>query len=123
MAMFFVAIAVMFISLLVMACCENVRRKAPLNFIVLGIFTLAESYIVAMVTIRYQPDDVCIFDLAGSSVKANFSLYRTGSTCHWLNDCCVLRPHTLRLPNEVGFYHDGRHSVCGADIVVPVWLD
>lgn len=66
--MFYVALAVMFISLLVMACCENVRRKAPLNFVFLGIFTLAESYIVAMATIRFQPDDVCAFNSAGMSV-------------------------------------------------------
>lgn len=122
LAMFYVALIVMFVSLLVMACCENVRRKAPLNFIFLGIFTLAESYIVAMSTIRFKPDDVCIFELS-LSVKPNSTFPRIGSTCHRLNDCCVRGSHTLCLPNKMGLHHDGRHSVCSADFVVPVWLD
>lgn len=48
----------MIASLLVMACCENVRRKSPINFIVLSIFTVAESYMIAVATFRFQPDDV-----------------------------------------------------------------
>lgn len=60
MAMFWVSLIVMFASLLVLACCENVRRKAPMNFIFLGVFTLAESYMVAVGTFRFRADDVVL---------------------------------------------------------------
>ncbi|KAJ0178100.1 hypothetical protein K1T71_005923 [Dendrolimus kikuchii] len=46
--LFWVAFAVMFVCLIVMACCENVRRQAPMNFIFLAIFTLAESFLLGI---------------------------------------------------------------------------
>lgn len=58
--MFYTSMGVMFVTMIVMACCENVRRKSPMNFIFLVIFTLAESYIVAMGTFRFNQADVSI---------------------------------------------------------------
>lgn len=43
-----------------MVCCEHVRRQSPTNYIVLGLFTMAESYLVADGTINYQADDVLL---------------------------------------------------------------
>lgn len=54
----FVALFVVFASVIAMICCENVRRTAPTNFIMLTIFTVAETYLVGASTMRFQPDDV-----------------------------------------------------------------
>ncbi|XP_037043404.1 protein lifeguard 1-like [Bradysia coprophila] len=56
----FVAIIVTFAALIAMACVESVRRTAPTNMIVLGIFTLAETYLVGASTIRFDPEDVLL---------------------------------------------------------------
>lgn len=47
-----------FICLIVMACCGNVRRQAPMNFIFLGIFTVAESFLLGVTSSVYAVDAV-----------------------------------------------------------------
>jgi len=41
-----------------MACCESVRRTFPMNFIFLAIFTLAESFLLGMITASYAQFEV-----------------------------------------------------------------
>jgi len=55
-----VALVVVFAALISMICCENVRRTAPTNFIMLTIFTLAETYLVGASTMRFAPEDVLL---------------------------------------------------------------
>ena len=38
------------VIILVLACCEAPRRKFPLNMILLGIFTIAESFLLGVIT-------------------------------------------------------------------------
>jgi len=54
--MFWVALILMLVTVIALSCCEGVRRTAPHNFIALGLFTLAESYLVGMSTIRFEAD-------------------------------------------------------------------
>lgn len=44
--------------MIAMACVESLRRKTPINFIMLSLFTIAESYMVAAACSRYDPKDV-----------------------------------------------------------------
>ena len=46
------------VALIVLACCGEVRRKTPHNFIFLGLFTLAEGFMLGTVTARYRADEV-----------------------------------------------------------------
>ncbi|CAK1544880.1 unnamed protein product [Leptosia nina] len=55
---FWVAFAMMFICLIVMSCCGDVRRQSPTNFIFLGLFTLAESFLLGVTSSVYQSDAV-----------------------------------------------------------------
>jgi protein lifeguard len=55
-----VAFVVMIITLLSMACCEGVRRKTPMNFIFLGIFTIAQSFMLATVSASYKSNEVVL---------------------------------------------------------------
>lgn len=52
------AFAIMIVCLIVMACCGDVRRKAPQNFIFLGLFTLAESFMLGALSSNYDSDAV-----------------------------------------------------------------
>jgi FtsH-binding integral membrane protein len=54
----FVALGVLLVTMISMACCTNVRRKSPMNFIFLFIFTLAEAFLLGMITSTYRVDEV-----------------------------------------------------------------
>ncbi|XP_061378387.1 protein lifeguard 1-like isoform X1 [Danaus plexippus] len=56
--MFWIAFAVVLVCLIAMACCPSVRRTAPMNFIFLGIFTVAESFLLGVTSSMYQSEAV-----------------------------------------------------------------
>lgn len=53
-----VALGVTFVLLICMACCSSVRRKAPMNFVFLGIFTAAEGFLLGAISSRYDKNAV-----------------------------------------------------------------
>jgi len=52
------ALVIMVVSLITLACCDSVRRKTPHNFIFLGLFTLAEGFMLGTITARYEVNEV-----------------------------------------------------------------
>lgn len=56
--LFWISFAVMLVTLISMACCTNVRRKTPMNFIFLFLFTLAESFLLGVVSSVYEVQEV-----------------------------------------------------------------
>ncbi|XP_050541093.1 protein lifeguard 1-like [Daktulosphaira vitifoliae] len=58
--LFIIAMIATFGTLIALACCEDLRRKTPTNFILLFVFTLAESYMVATCASRYYPHRVLL---------------------------------------------------------------
>merc|ERR1719410_10554 len=56
--MWWVALVIMLVSIISLACCEGVRRKTPHNFIFLALFTLAEGFLLGTVTSTYKADEV-----------------------------------------------------------------
>jgi len=58
---FYIVAMVFFIgTVIAMSCCEGVRRKAPGNFIFLGLFTLAASVMGGAVASTYKEDSVLL---------------------------------------------------------------
>jgi len=58
---FYIACLVLTLVLVIaMACCEGPRRKAPLNFICLFLFTIAEGFMLGAVSSLYQADAVIL---------------------------------------------------------------
>ena len=55
---FWVALAVLVVTMLCLACCESVRRQTPLNFIFLFLFTLAESFLLGVTATYYAASEV-----------------------------------------------------------------
>lgn len=68
----YTAFAVTFVTLIVLACCENVRRSFPMNMIFLGIFTLCESILLGAVTSHY--DEVSVLLAVGITAGVCFGL-------------------------------------------------
>ncbi|XP_060731579.1 protein lifeguard 3 [Tachysurus vachellii] len=57
-AIYFVSLAVFFVIYLVLVCCENARRRFPLNLVLLFIFTLAMSYMTGTISSYYDTKTV-----------------------------------------------------------------
>uniref|UniRef100_A0A672KXD7 Protein lifeguard 1-like n=1 Tax=Sinocyclocheilus grahami TaxID=75366 RepID=A0A672KXD7_SINGR len=55
---YYVSYAVFFVSLIVLSCCGEFRRKHPWNLVALSILTLSLSYMVGMVASYYDTDAV-----------------------------------------------------------------
>lgn len=43
-----------FVLLLVIACCEGLRRKTPHNVILLGLFTLTYGFVIGVIASRHE---------------------------------------------------------------------
>jgi FtsH-binding integral membrane protein len=70
-AMYYVAWGVSFASVLLIACVEKARRQFPLNVVTLGVFTLAEAYLVGMITSFHNVEAVMLaFLVTGAAVLA-----------------------------------------------------
>ncbi|XP_044737278.1 protein lifeguard 1-like isoform X5 [Chrysoperla carnea] len=53
-----IAIIALIITIIALACCGEVRRKAPANFILLGVFTVAESFMLGVTCSLYNSEAV-----------------------------------------------------------------
>ena len=49
-----IALALTFVLLIVLACCSDFRRRWPLNIILLGLFTLCEGFMLGSVASYYK---------------------------------------------------------------------
>ncbi|KAG1669364.1 Nucleolar GTP-binding protein 1 [Nymphon striatum] len=56
----YVSIALLFVTLIILACCPNVRRKSPINFILLGVFTVLEAFMLGSIASHYKSEEVFI---------------------------------------------------------------
>ncbi|GFY78044.1 protein lifeguard 1 [Trichonephila inaurata madagascariensis] len=72
----FIAIILVFVLMIAMACCDNVRRTFPLNFICLFLFTFVESFLLGVASSTYEADEVmwaagiCAFICLGLTIFA-----------------------------------------------------
>lgn len=63
------------VALLVLACCGEVRRQFPMNFVCLSIFTLAESFMLGMVTASYRTNIVVLAVLITAVVCIGITIF------------------------------------------------
>lgn len=52
------AVIISFAAVIAIACCGSVRRKAPGNYILLGVFTLAEGFMLGMFSGNFNSQEV-----------------------------------------------------------------
>ena len=59
---------------------RNLSRSVPINFILLGVYTLSESYIVSCTTIRYDPKTILIATILTASIVIALTVYAFKTT-------------------------------------------
>ena len=52
--MYYSSLVVSLVCIISLACCSDVRRKFPINFIFLGIFTLCEGLMLGTISSYYD---------------------------------------------------------------------
>ena len=70
-----VCLVLILVTEIMIICCRSVGRKVPLNFIVLGLFTICESYLVSMIASRYSPDIVLGAMFMTAAITLGISVY------------------------------------------------
>ncbi|KYQ54286.1 Glutamate [NMDA] receptor-associated protein 1 [Trachymyrmex zeteki] len=58
--LFWIALALTLVLFICMVCCTNVRRKAPMNFIFLFLFTFAEAFLLSVTASTYESQEVML---------------------------------------------------------------
>jgi protein lifeguard len=54
--LFWVALVILIVTMIALACFESVRRTSPMNFVFLGIFTVAEAFLLGISAATYDTD-------------------------------------------------------------------
>ncbi|XP_053606659.1 protein lifeguard 1-like [Plodia interpunctella] len=73
--MLVIAFVVYFAMAFSMICCSEVRRKAPMNLIFLGLFTVATGYMLGVITSTYNVDSVMIAVGITAAVVLSLTLF------------------------------------------------
>ncbi|XP_077431574.1 protein lifeguard 1 [Vanacampus margaritifer] len=60
------------VLIVVLSCCDNIRRRVPLNFITLGLFTIAEGLMLGSVAVIFSAEGVMW--AVGATALVSFSL-------------------------------------------------
>ncbi|KAI4891214.1 hypothetical protein NFI96_033048, partial [Prochilodus magdalenae] len=60
------------VLILVLACCGDIRRKVPLNFIFLGLFTVIEGLVLGSITVFYDAE--AVLWAVGATALVSFAL-------------------------------------------------
>ncbi|KAM6909703.1 protein lifeguard 1 [Xenentodon cancila] len=63
------------VLILVLSCCDNIRRQVPLNFIALGLFTVAEGLMLGSVAVYFNAEAVMWAVGATAVVSFGMSLF------------------------------------------------
>ncbi|XP_017001246.2 protein lifeguard 1 [Drosophila takahashii] len=62
-------------ALVILTCNEDLRRKTPGNYIILAVFTLAESLLLAVASCRYAPKEIFLAVLITTAVCLGLTLF------------------------------------------------
>ncbi|CAJ1061829.1 protein lifeguard 1 [Xyrichtys novacula] len=70
-----------FVLILVLACCDNLRRKVPLNFITLGLFTIVEGLMLGSLAVFFEAE--AVMWAVGATALVSFSLSLFAMQSKW----------------------------------------
>lgn len=54
----YTALGISLVTVIAISCCSNLARNYPTNVVLLGIFTLAEAFLIGVICSRYDPETV-----------------------------------------------------------------
>ncbi|XP_039111353.1 protein lifeguard 2-like [Hyaena hyaena] len=64
-----------FVVLIVLACCGNLRRQVPVNYILLGLFTMLQGLLLGAVSVFYNAEEVLWATAATALVTLSLTLF------------------------------------------------
>ncbi|XP_047454081.1 protein lifeguard 1 [Mugil cephalus] len=73
--------AVVIVFILVLSCCDNLRRRVPLNFIALGLFTVAEGLMLGSLSVFFEAE--AVMWAVGATALVSFSLSLFAMQSKW----------------------------------------
>ncbi|KAI8120411.1 Protein lifeguard 1 [Lucilia cuprina] len=76
-----IAFIVTFVTMITLACCPQVRRKMPANYICLAIFTLAKGFLLGVVSSIYDP--MTVLTAVGITAAVCFALTLFAMQTKW----------------------------------------
>ncbi|KAM9310036.1 protein lifeguard 1 [Pholidichthys leucotaenia] len=80
---------VVIVFILAFSCCDNLRRRVPLNFIALGLFTVAEGLMLGSVAARFDAE--AVMWAVGATALVSFALSLFAMQSKWdfttMNGC------------------------------------
>ena len=75
MALFYLAMIGSIITCIMVGCYTSLARTVPTNYILLGVFTLCEAYLVAFTTTFFYPSDVLLAACLTCALTLTLTLY------------------------------------------------
>ncbi|CAL8089486.1 unnamed protein product [Orchesella dallaii] len=83
------------ILLLVIGCCEGVRRKSPHNVILLGLFTLTYGFVIGVISSLYEPQAVVLAAIITTVITVGLTVFAFQTKIDFtvlggILFCCVL---------------------------------
>ena len=63
------------VSILILVCSENLAKKVPINYILLTIFTITESFSLLIFCIQYNPDSIIMAVFLTTGLVVGLSFY------------------------------------------------
>ncbi|XP_062255687.1 protein lifeguard 1 [Platichthys flesus] len=73
--------AVVMVLILTLSCCDNIRRRVPLNFIALGLFTVAEGLMLGSVAVYFAAE--AVLWAVGATALVSFALTLFAMQSKW----------------------------------------
>ncbi|KAF3691669.1 Protein lifeguard 1 [Channa argus] len=73
--------AAVLVLIVAMSCCDNLRRRVPLNFIALGLFTIAEGLMLGSVTVYFEAE--AVLWAVGATALVSFALSLFAMQSKW----------------------------------------
>lgn len=73
--LYIIAAIISLVSMIALFCCRGVSKETPKNYILLGIFTVAESYMVAMLCSFYEAESVVLAAVTTLAATVGLTLY------------------------------------------------
>lgn len=102
-----IAFVTMFAVLIIMACCGEMRRKTPHNFIFLAMFTAAQGLMLGIVATAYDSNEVMYYiELEENSTNV-LSNVLSGSHGSWHYMCYLCWIDPILVSDQMGFHRNG----------------
>ncbi|XP_074508585.1 protein lifeguard 1 isoform X1 [Sebastes fasciatus] len=77
----FAMMAVVMVFIVALSCCDNLRRRVPLNFIALGLFTVAEGLMLGSVAASFDAE--AVLWAVGATALVSFALTLFAMQSKW----------------------------------------